>query len=911
MPTFSVTNPFPVFTDLKGEPLENGKIFIGVVNLNPETNPVSVFFDEALSIPAAQPIRTIGGYPSRDGTPSDLFVSDSAFSITVRDKNDEFIFSKLDSTFGLIINSTVVNLEFVTDIATFDLTGIDRAECNFRDINKKEGGGGIFVQVVSGTPDGGKIFTDSVGNLFERQSDGPADFIWYGAVGDDITDDTAIIVNSQAALVGQDIHLSKGLYVIDVTSASVTLTSNLIFDEGAIIVVKRTSGTNRLDLRGGLRASPTQHFDLSNITANKVAWDAIFTPDGSQFPITFGFGTTTYNQFGRVPVKLIPQYFGADADPTVNNDLAVQICFDMHKPTELITNLSVNQVTLRGNELVIDFNNFKLLGIATTDTSSVLEIKCGFSVLRNLRADSQKDQFYQCAMHWYTNDLMQFFPGHNKFFGVFCENSYIGLVIGGLPSQTVFAAQDTVVTSPLATDAPLSESMIVGFDTNACLQAVFANQPNGKVDFTGGIMITSTIAGFSAPAAGRDTLPLADYSTLGTAHPGTEINLRNVGLTNTDSSGTVPVITVQGGRITTDGGAFETATHIRMKAHTGTYAANGSANAGDTFFASSFLYISSPTNFGWNLPNASPKVIVEDTAVGIIIISDAQPALTSGLATNAPFFMVTDTFAGLDGQATITEIDATGPNLINPFMSVRLDNVIFKDQPTKTSANVLSGISRGLSNFQASQCGSVSTLALDIIPPADDPLKTSETGGVFQASGPRMPLAGQIDPTGINVAASVPTATTDGGWTVTLTGTASVGRIVPTLGPVVVGESIINATPSRIDNSIRLTGGTGEATMESPLIPCEPSRAYFLSNYLRTNAGAPSGNLFILRIRSFDFDGNLLSDDNAVLAAENQLSGDWKHNVSMASTNKNATQMKLFINAQPSATFDITDIKIL
>ena len=191
--SFEVTNPFPVFTDLKGEPLENGNLFIGTVSLNPETNPISVFFDEALTIPAAQPIRTIGGYPSRDGTPSNLFVTDETFSITVRDKNNKFVFSKLGSSAAFESKE----LEFMTDIETSNLTGINRVECNFRDSNKFAGGGGIFVLISSGIANSGTIIEDTAGNLFRRQFTGPAHSVWFGA---DPTGIVSAITATQAAL---------------------------------------------------------------------------------------------------------------------------------------------------------------------------------------------------------------------------------------------------------------------------------------------------------------------------------------------------------------------------------------------------------------------------------------------------------------------------------------------------------------------------------------------------------------------------------------------------------------------------------------------------------------------------------------------------------------------------------------
>jgi hypothetical protein len=86
MSTTNVTPPFPLFTDNDGAPLDNGFVYIGTANMNPVSNPIAVFWDSALTISAAQPIRTINGFPSRNGTPGVLFVG-SDYSITVKDKN--------------------------------------------------------------------------------------------------------------------------------------------------------------------------------------------------------------------------------------------------------------------------------------------------------------------------------------------------------------------------------------------------------------------------------------------------------------------------------------------------------------------------------------------------------------------------------------------------------------------------------------------------------------------------------------------------------------------------------------------------------------------------------------------------------------------------------------------------------
>jgi hypothetical protein len=95
MSALEVTPPFPVFSDIDGQPLENGYIWIGTVNLNPQTNPINVYWDAALTISATQPIRTLGGYPSNSGTPARIYVN-ADYSIRVMNRNGSTIYSSLN-----------------------------------------------------------------------------------------------------------------------------------------------------------------------------------------------------------------------------------------------------------------------------------------------------------------------------------------------------------------------------------------------------------------------------------------------------------------------------------------------------------------------------------------------------------------------------------------------------------------------------------------------------------------------------------------------------------------------------------------------------------------------------------------------------------------------------------------------
>jgi hypothetical protein len=115
MTTTQVAPPYPIFTDVDGTPLNDGYIYLGFVNTNPELQPIPAYWDSALTIPAAQPIRTVNGYPSRQGSPAQLYTN-GTFSITIRNKVKAVV---LYSSVGYSVNPSSVasNSDIVTVLA--------------------------------------------------------------------------------------------------------------------------------------------------------------------------------------------------------------------------------------------------------------------------------------------------------------------------------------------------------------------------------------------------------------------------------------------------------------------------------------------------------------------------------------------------------------------------------------------------------------------------------------------------------------------------------------------------------------------------------------------------------------------------------------------------------------------------
>ncbi len=97
MTALSIQPTYPIFTDIDGQPLEDGFVWIGQANLDPQVNPINVYWDAALTIPASQPIRTRGGYPVNSGTPARLYVN-SDYSIRVMNKNGSLVYSAPTAT---------------------------------------------------------------------------------------------------------------------------------------------------------------------------------------------------------------------------------------------------------------------------------------------------------------------------------------------------------------------------------------------------------------------------------------------------------------------------------------------------------------------------------------------------------------------------------------------------------------------------------------------------------------------------------------------------------------------------------------------------------------------------------------------------------------------------------------------
>lgn len=89
--------------DINGRPLNDGQVFFGEVNKDPEFYPINTFYDEELTKPAMQPIRTKGGFMSNGGDMIEVYADITEYSVKVLDSRGRKILyenrvSKLSSS---------------------------------------------------------------------------------------------------------------------------------------------------------------------------------------------------------------------------------------------------------------------------------------------------------------------------------------------------------------------------------------------------------------------------------------------------------------------------------------------------------------------------------------------------------------------------------------------------------------------------------------------------------------------------------------------------------------------------------------------------------------------------------------------------------------------------------------------
>lgn len=86
-----LVNPIPLFLDGRGALLDAGYVYVGVANGDPETDPLQLYLDQALTQPIPQPLRTLGGVIVHGANHVFVYTAADNYSIRVRDANGQLV----------------------------------------------------------------------------------------------------------------------------------------------------------------------------------------------------------------------------------------------------------------------------------------------------------------------------------------------------------------------------------------------------------------------------------------------------------------------------------------------------------------------------------------------------------------------------------------------------------------------------------------------------------------------------------------------------------------------------------------------------------------------------------------------------------------------------------------------------
>lgn len=140
-----IANPFPYFPEAG----TGGFIYVGTANMDPRTNPITVYRDSAKTIPWAQPIRTVDGYPAYQGSQEGIYNSANAVSLIVQNAQGHTVISELNAS-TLLSGADLASTASGEGASLIGISQTNSAATNVYEAITERDGGLVTINTLAG-----------------------------------------------------------------------------------------------------------------------------------------------------------------------------------------------------------------------------------------------------------------------------------------------------------------------------------------------------------------------------------------------------------------------------------------------------------------------------------------------------------------------------------------------------------------------------------------------------------------------------------------------------------------------------------------------------------------------------------------------------------------------------------------